>query len=292
MAIRYHSRTEKVFDAANIAVLLGLAALTILPFLYVLAASFATESEIAARPFFLWPETATLDTYRYIFSTDTFIRSLLVTIGVTAVGTLVQITLTMLMAYPLSDPNLVGKGLIMRLVLFAMIFSGGMIPTFLVVKELGLLNSYWALILPTLLSAFNMLVVRNFFMQIPPELTDSARIDGASDLQVFLKIMLPLSKAVIAVIALFYAVGYWNNFFSALIYIQDTSKWPIQLVLNTYAVQGSPISQIENPNAAGSVTPQAIQMAIVVLATVPILCIYPFAQRFFTKGVLTGAIKG
>src|SRR5699024_3500024 len=137
MAIRYHSRTEKVFDAANIAVLLGLAALTILPFLYVLAASFATEWEIAARPFFLWPETATLDTYRYIFSAVTCLRSLLVTIGWSAVWTLVQTTLTMLMAYPLSDPNLLGKGLIMRLVLLVMVFSGGMIPTFLVVKEHG-----------------------------------------------------------------------------------------------------------------------------------------------------------
>lgn len=167
MSIKYDSRRDKVFDGLNIALLLGFAAITILPFIYVLAASFATESEIASRPFFLWPDTPTLETYRYIFSTDTFLRSLLVTIGVTAVGTLVQITLTLLMAYPLSDPNLVGRGLIMRLVLFAMLFSGGMIPLFLVVKELGLLDSYWALILPLAINPFNLIVIRTFFQQLP-----------------------------------------------------------------------------------------------------------------------------
>ena len=137
MSIKYDSPRDKVFDGVNIALLLGFAALTILPFLYVLAASFASESEIASRPFFLWPQSPTLETYKYIFSTDTFLRSLLVTIGVTVVGTLVQITMTLLMAYPLSDPNLVGRGLIMRLVLFAMLFSGGMIPLFLWSRSSG-----------------------------------------------------------------------------------------------------------------------------------------------------------
>ena len=175
MSIKYDSPRDKVIDGVNIAVLLGFAALTILPFLYVLAASFATESEIASRPFFLWPSDPTFETYRYIFSTDTFLRSLLVTIGVTVVGTLVQITLTMLMAYPLSDPKLVGRGLIMRLVLFAMLYSGGMIPLFLVVKELGLLDSYWALILPSAVSAFNIVIMRGFFQGIDQGILESAR---------------------------------------------------------------------------------------------------------------------
>ncbi|MGO1285336.1 MAG: carbohydrate ABC transporter permease, partial [Brachybacterium sp.] len=243
--------------------------------------------------FGLIPTDWTLDAYRSVLAGRIIPRALMVSIGITFVGTVLSVAFTTTLAFGLTrTKDIPGSKGVLYVVLFTMLFGAGLIPNFILVKELGLLNSYWSLILPGLISAFNMLVVRNFFMQIPAELTDSARIDGASDGQVFLRIMLPLSKAVIAVIALFYAVGYWNAFFNALIYIQDTSKWPIQLVLNTYAVQGSPISNIENPNAAGSVTPQAIQMAIVVLATLPILCVYPFAQRFFTKGVLTGAIKG
>lgn len=279
------TRMLKVLAIAIIVVLM------LYPFAYVIFASLTPPG--ATLRFGLLPSDWTFGAYRSVLSGRIIPRALMVSVGITAVGTVLSVAFTTMLAYGLTRTREIpGSKVVLYIVLFTMLFGAGLIPNFLLVKQLGLLDSYWALILPTLISAFNMLVVRNFFMQIPQELTDSARIDGASDLQVFLKIMLPLSKAVIAVIALFYAVGYWNNFFNALIYIQDTSKWPIQLVLNTYAVQGSPISQIENPNAAGSVTPQAIQMAIVVLATVPILFVYPFAQRFFTKGVLTGAIKG
>jgi ABC-type glycerol-3-phosphate transport system permease component len=177
------------------------------------------------------------------------------------------------------------------IVLFTMLFGAGIIPNYLLVKGLGLLNSYWALILPGLISAFNLVVVRNFFQQIPADILEAARIDGAGDLSIFVRIVLPLSKAVIAVIALFYAVGYWNSFFSAMLYIDDAAKWPIQLVLNQYVLQGTPLAQLQNPNTSPP-PPQALQMAVVVLATIPILVIYPLAQKYFTKGVLTGAIKG
>ncbi|PCC40772.1 ABC transporter permease [Brachybacterium alimentarium] len=261
------------------------------PFVYVIVASVTPPGETLR--FGILPTGWTLDAYRSVLAGRIIPRALLVSIGITGVGTVLSVAFTTMLAFGLTRTREIpGSKGVLYVALFTMLFGAGLIPNFLLVKSLGMLDTYAALIVPGLISAFNMLVVRNFFMQIPQELTDSARIDGASDLQVFLRIMLPLSKAVIAVIALFYAVGYWNNFFSALIYLNDTSKWPIQLVLNTYAVQGSPIGQVENPNAAGAVTPQAIQMAIVVLATVPILCIYPFAQRFFTKGVLTGAVKG
>lgn len=261
------------------------------PFVYVIVASVTPPGETLR--FGILPTGWTLDAYRSVLAGRIIPRALLVSIGITGVGTVLSVAFTTMLAFGLTRTwEIPGSKGVLYVALFTMLFGAGLIPNFLLVKSLGMLDTYAALIVPGLISAFNMLVVRNFFMQIPQELTDSARIDGASDLQVFLRIMLPLSKAVIAVIALFYAVGYWNNFFSALIYLNDTSKWPIQLVLNTYAVQGSPIGQVENPNAAGAVTPQAIQMAIVVLATVPILCIYPFAQRFFTKGVLTGAVKG
>jgi ABC-type glycerol-3-phosphate transport system permease component len=180
---------------------------------------------------------------------------------------------------------------ILYLALFTMLFGAGMIPNFLLIKSLGLLDSYAAMILPGLISAFNLVVLRNFYLQLPRELIEAARIDGCNDRQIFTSIVLPLSKAVSAVIALFYAVGYWNTFFTALLYINDATKWPIQLVLNLYVVQGSPMPQIEDPNHTPP-QPESVQMAVVVLAVLPILLVYPFLQKYFTKGVLTGAIKG
>ena len=179
------------------------------------------------------------------------------------------------------------------IVLGAMIFSPGMIPSYLLVKELGMINTYYALIIPGLISAWNLIIVRNFFMNLPSELLDAAKVDGANDLQIFLQIVLPLSKAVLAVIALFYGVVIWNNFFNAILYLNDSSKWPIQLVLRQYVLMGSNLTSA-NEFRAGQAPPPAatIKMAIVVVATVPILLVYPFLQRYFTKGVLTGSIKG
>jgi len=162
-----------------------------------------------------------------------------------------------------------------------------------VVKQLGLLNTYAALIVPTMINAFNLVIVRGFFMGIPDELIDSARIDGANDWQVLWRIILPLSKAVLAVVALFYGVGHWNSFFNASLYLNDQSMWPIQLVLRQYVLQGADLAQIA-PNTVNQVLPQpqTLQMAILVIATAPILVVYPFLQKYFTKGALTGAIKG
>jgi ABC-type glycerol-3-phosphate transport system permease component len=157
-------------------------------------------------------------------------------------------------------------------------------------KTLGLLDSHWSIILPGLIGAFNLIVMRNFFMNLPGELFEAARIDGAGHFRIFFQIVIPLSKAVIAVIALFYAVGYWNVFFNAMIYLNDTSKWPIQVVLNQFVVQNSDINALQNPDRPPPPA-QAVQMAVIVLATLPILIVYPFLQRYFTKGVLTGAIK-
>lgn len=284
-------RPGPVMGTLKVLAILLIVAVMLYPFVFVIMASFVPPG--ANLRFGMLPTDWTLDAYRSVLRGRIIPRALLVSAGITVVGTVLSVTFTTMLAYGLTRTREVpGSRAVLYLVLFSMLFGAGLIPNFLLIKSLGLLNTYAALIVPGLISAFNMLVVRNFFLQIPAELIDSARIDGANDLQIFLRIMLPLSKAVIAVISLFYAVGYWNAFFNALIYLNDSSKWPIQLVLNSYAVQGSPIGQIENPNAATSVTPQSVQMAIVVLATVPILLVYPFAQKFFTKGVLTGAIKG
>lgn len=260
------------------------------PFLYVIAFSFADRNSVSSGQ--LLPTSFSTSAYESIFAGGVVTRSLLVTAGITIVGTTLSLFFTATLAYGLTRTRQVpfSKAALV-LVLCTMFFGAGIIPNYLLIKELGLLNSYWALILPGLISAFNMIVMRNFFMELPQELFESARIDGASEFRIFFSIVLPLSKAVLAVIALFYAVGYWNSFFNALLYINDTTKWPIQLVLNQYVVQSNALTDLQAPDRPAPPA-QTVQMAIVVVATLPILIVYPFAQRFFTKGVLTGAIKG
>lgn len=260
------------------------------PLIYVIAMSLADTKSATSGA--LFPTSFSGEAYRSILAGGVVTRSLLVSAGITIVGTALSMIFTTTLAYGLSRTREVpGSRAILFFILATMLFGAGVIPNYLLVRSLGLLNSYWSLILPSLISAFNMVVVRNFFMNLPAELLESARIDGAGEWRIFLRIVLPLSKAVLAVIALFYAVAYWNIFFNALIYLKDSTKWPIQVVLNQYVVKGSSISQLSDPNQPPPVT-QTVQMAVVVLATLPILIVYPFAQRFFTKGVLTGAIKG
>lgn len=271
-------------------VIAAIFAIMLYPLIYVVLSSFMPAS--ATLEGSLIPSAWSLQAYRVILEGGLVTRALGVSVGVTLVGTALSVLATTTLAYGLTRTRDVpGARAILYIVLFTMLFGAGIIPNYLLVKDLGLLNSYWSLILPGLISAFNMVVVRNFFMQIPRDLFEAARIDGASDLRIFARIVLPLSKAVIAVIALFYAVGYWNSFFNAMLYINDSSKWPIQLVLNQYVLQGTPLAQLQNPSSTPPPA-QAVQMAVVVLATVPILLIYPFLQRYFAKGVLTGAIKG
>ncbi|WP_046176358.1 carbohydrate ABC transporter permease [Domibacillus indicus] len=284
----------RIFDVVNFVVLGVIGILMIIPFLYVIAGSFATEAELTSRSFFIFPETFTLEAYEYIFSTDRFIRSILVSIGVTVVGTIVCLFFTFSMAYPLSRRNLAGRNLFMNMVVFSMMFSGGMIPTYIVVKSLGLLDSYWALILPIAINPFNLIIVKTFFQNIPIELEESAKVDGCTELGIFWRIMLPLSKPVIATFALFYAVAIWNDFFSALLYISDSSKWPVQVLLQQIILLSQ--STIGDTAATGAeyVTPpdQSLKLAVVVIATLPILIIYPFLQKHFAKGMLLGSVKG
>jgi ABC-type glycerol-3-phosphate transport system permease component len=226
-----------------------------------------------------------------LFNGDIVVRALQVSAGLTLVGTLAQMVFTTTLAWGLSRPNVPGSRFVLLLVLLAMLIWPGMIPMFLLVKELGMLDSYQALIVPGLISSFNLIIVRQFFMNLPQDLIDSAKLDGATEFQVFRTIALPLSKAVLAVVGLFYAVGIWNSWFNALLYISDTEKWPIQLVLRQYVLMGATVNAADF-NQAVPLPPQSLQMAIVVVATVPILLVYPFLQRYFTQGVLSGAIKG
>lgn len=268
----------------------AITAVMLYPFAYVVATSFATTR--AANAGSMFPTEYTLSAYRSLLSGDVVTRAMIVSIGVTGVGTILSVLFTVITAYGLSrTKDVPGSKIALYLVLFTMLFGAGIIPQYLLVKSLGLIDSYWSLILPGMVSGFNLVVIRNFFIDIPHEMLESARIDGAGEPRILVSIVLPLSKAVIAVIALFYAVGYWNSFFDALLYLNSSTKWPIQLVLNQYVLLGSPLNQLQNPNQPPPPA-IAIQMAVVVLATAPILAVYPFAQRYFTKGVLTGAIKG
>jgi len=280
---------EQVLRAAALVLVVFL---VIYPFWSVIATSLADQADIARQGgLVLIPANPSFDAYRILLSGGIVTQALLVSIGITVVGTAINLVMTISLAYALSRPSMVGHKPFLLLALFTMLFSAGIIPNFLLVKSLGLLNSYAALIVPGMISAFNLVVMRNFFMNIPEELTDSARIDGAGELRILVSITLPLSKAVIAVIGLFYAVEHWNSFFGALIYLNDSSKWPLSLVLRAYVLQGQQATGARE--AMDSLPPeQSVQMAVVVIALVPILLVYPFLQKYFTKGVLTGAVKG
>lgn len=261
------------------------------PLVGVIGTSFASQTDIIkSSGLVLWPDHPTLDAYRTIFTGGVVTRALLVSVGITVFGTLASLLVTVGMAYGLSRRDVTGSRLILMTALFTMLFNAGIIPNFLLVKGLGLYDTYAALVMPTLVSAFNLVVLRSFFMNLPEELYDAAKVDGAGDFRILVRIVLPLSKAVLAVISLFYAVTYWNAFFNSLLYLNDSAKWPLPMVLRTYVLQGQSL----NAASAGEVLApqQAVQMAVLVIAVVPILCVYPFLQRYFTKGVLTGAVKG
>jgi putative aldouronate transport system permease protein len=268
--------------------------LVIIPFWTVLATSFADEETLkdSAGGMVMWPSGFTVGAYQAILGGGVVTRSLVISVLITVVGTLFSLATTAGLAYWLSRPRAYGAKPMLLLVLGSVLFSPGLIPSYLVVKQLGLLDSYWSLILPVMVNAFNVIVMRAFFQELPQELFESAAIDGASSVTVLTKIVLPLSKAVLAVIGLFYAVAYWNAFFNALLYMQSTEKWPMALVLRTFvvnqaAIGGEQVAQTE------VMPPQlSMQMAILVIATVPILILYPFLQKHFAKGVMIGAVKG
>lgn len=272
--------------------LLLLAGIMIFPFLYVFAVSISSFEDVAGKNLVLIPAHPTLDAYNYVLATGVLTKALGVSLFITIVGTAVNLFATTTMAYGLSRRGVQGRGFILALVMFTILFAPGIIPRYLIVKQLGLIDSLWSLILPGAVSAFNLIVMRNFFMSLPEELVESAKLDGANDIRVLWNIILPLSKAVLAAIGLFYGVSHWNAFFDAILYINDTSNWPVQLVLRQFVLQGGSLANsVQDP---GSIPPPpvTIQMAVVVLATIPILIVYPFLQKYFTKGVLTGSIKG
>lgn len=282
---------SRIFTIVNSTLLVLIALICLLPFINVIASSFASTQEMVAKRFILFPTTFSLDAYKYILSTPTIFKALGVSIGVTLAGTVVSMILTSLMAYGLSRTYLYGRNFLNFVVVFSMLFSGGMIPTFLVVKSVHLIDSYWSMIIPVAINAFNLIIMRNFFQALPDSLEESAKIDGCTDFGVFFKIMLPLALPSIATISLFYGVAYWNTYMNAILYINDSLKWPIQVLLRQIVIVSSGM-QADNTSVDVIPPAQTIKMAVIVIATVPMLLAYPFVQRHFVKGALLGSVKG
>jgi putative aldouronate transport system permease protein len=281
---------NRIFDAVNYGLLLLYTLVCFLPVLNVFATSIASAKEASTSKFLLIPAHFSLEGFQFVFSSQTLPRSLLVTIFITVVGTALNLLVTSLIAYPLSKKYLKGRHPVLMLILFTMLFSGGLVPNFLLVKALGLLNSYWSLWLTGLVSPFIMLILKNFFQALPQELEESAQMDGANDLVILFRIILPLSLPAIATITLFYAVGHWNTFLSAILYINNHDKWPIQVVLRqVVTVSTAGIGDDEFTYIPPS---NIVKCAVIVVASLPILLVYPLLQKYFTKGVLLGSVKG
>ena len=289
-------RSKKKFSVYTLLnyLLLGLCGIVMLyPFWYIIMYSLSTYSEVIGKGAILWPQGFTLDAIKTILSDSYFMNAYRNTLFVVSVGTVLSLTVTALLAYPLAC-KVGGYRVFSFLIYFTMLFGGGMIPTYYVVRATKLLNTLWSLILPSLVTPFNVFIMRNFFQALPESLTESAQIDGAGPFRAFVRIVLPLSMPIIATVTLFYAVGYWNSFFSALMYIRVAALRPLQLVLREMITQSmtNTVGAGSSIDAGyGAVTGQTVKMAAITVSVVPIACIYPFLQKYFTKGVLVGAVK-
>ncbi|MFB4320835.1 carbohydrate ABC transporter permease [Priestia sp. BR_2] len=291
--MKQKSIAERLFSGVNISLLLVISAVMLFPFLYLFSVSFSSFEDFLGSKLLLWPSKWTTDAYEYIWASRTFRQALLNTSLVTVLGTIVNLFFTATMAYALSRP-IVGQRTVMFMVVFALLFSAGMIPTYLVVQETGLLDSIWSLILPVAIAPFNLIVIRQFFMNIPSDMIEAGIVDGANDLQIFGRIILPLSKPALAAFSLFYAVTHWNNYFAPILYINDPAKWTIQVMLRQIVVVGETTGTLGGDNMFmdNPPPPETIQMAAILMATLPILIVYPFLQKHFAKGVMLGAVKG
>lgn len=267
---------------------------TILPFLYIIAGSFSTERQLIENPFFIIPKEFSLNAYRYIAETGEIFKGLRNSVIITLSGTAIAMFFSCTFAYPVSRKDFRGRNFLLNMVVITMVFSGGMIPTYLVIQNLKLTDTFWALILPNAINAFNLIILKNFFQEIPVELEEAATLDGCTDLGIFVRIVLPLSKAAIASISLFYAVSLWNDYFNAMLYITDPNREVAQVVLRRIVLMAGSINTDNMPDFGmfGAPPEKAVKMATTVVATVPILLVYPFVQKYFTQGVMVGAVKG
>ena len=264
------------------------------PFVYVFFTSFMSYEEYLAAPLRVIPKHFTLQAYKEILGYDLIHSGYEITLTVTLGGTLLSIFLLVISAYPLSKKRLKGRTLIMGMILFTMFFNGGMIPNYLLVRELNLYDTVWALILPGCISSFNLILMKNFIRtSVPESLEEAARVDGANDLRILWSVVVPLLKPAIATMTIFHAVGYWNNYFSAMMYISDRNKWPLILVLQELVVENtdsvSPVTAMLTSQARSH--PFTLKMAAIIIVILPVLVVYPFMQRYFVRGISLGSVK-
>jgi putative aldouronate transport system permease protein len=286
-----YNKKMMIGDVVNYGALGLISICSLFPFFYVLSISFTDPESYVPMQFYFFPVKWSLSSYQYILSTNSFLNSLKSTIFITVIGTILNDAVTFSMAYGLARTGVPGRKLFLGVVLLTLFFSAGIIPTYLLVRDLGLLNSYWSLIWSSLTNAWSLIVVKSFMETIPADLENSARIDGCSDLGIFLRIVIPLSTPAIAAFTLFFAVAHWNTYFNALIYISDTKKWTLQLLIKQLCIDADAMGIGQSAN--DSAPPQeTVRMASIILSMVPILIVYPFLQKYFAKGVMLGSIKG
>jgi ABC-type sugar transport system, permease component len=283
--------SRKLFLICNYLFLTGLSLSMLLPFLNVIAQSFSGAVAIDRGDVLFWPVDFTLNYYQYVFDDASIWRAFGITVYITVVGTLINLAATSSLAYPLSRTEYVGRKYVLLFVLLTMIFTAPLIPQFILMRELDLVNTLWALMIPTAISAFNLIVLRSFFVQIPPELIDSARIDGCGELRILWSLVLPLSKPALATIGIFYSVTNWNKYMDALYYLNDRKLYPLQVKLRELLINDDLVDTGNLPFDVSSQSVQGVQMAVILVATVPIIMLYPFLQRYFIKGMLIGSIK-
>lgn len=291
----YNSPADKALMAVVWAMMIFILIVILVPILFIIASSFSDAKAVSAGKVFLWPVDFSLDGYKVIFQSPNILRGFANSIAYTVVGTIISVTLTLFAGYPLARTDLKIRKPVMFLFTVTMFFSGGMIPTYLVVSKLHLINSFWAMILPTAMGVWNVILIKTYIQSsIPQEIFESASIDGCSDWKYFTKMVIPLSKPIIAVMVLLYAVGKWNDFFSGLIYINDAAKQPLQLILRNILIlndsMGMSLSLAEQMNRQELKT--LMQYSLIIVSSLPVMLLYPFIQKYFVKGIMMGSIKG
>lgn len=292
------SPSDRVYYVIIYGIVILLSILVLYPLIFIISSSFSSGQAVTNGRVFLWPVEFSVDSYRKVYEYKVVWTGYRNTIFYTTVGTLWNVAMTACAAFALSRPKLPGRNWLMFLFAFTMLFNGGLIPNFLLMRDLGLYNTPWVLIIPGAISVYNMIITRTFFQNsIPGELSEAAVVDGCSDFRYFFAILLPLSKAVLAVITLYYAVGHWNSYFSAMIYLNTRSLWPLQLFLREILIQNQFSAEMLTTMTDEEIKKlqgmsDLLKYAFIVVATVPILLVYPFIQKYFAKGVMIGSIKG
>ena len=284
---------DRIFSTVNILFLIVICIITILPLYYLCVISITDPVEyLKMSGKLLFPTKLSFGAYKVVLTAHSFRSSTLVSTFLATVGTTLSLAVTASFAYGISKKRLVGRKILLLIVLFTILFQPGIIPNYLVVRGFKLIDSLWSLILPVLTSGFYIILMRSFFENIPPEMEEAAVIEGCNDLQIFIRIIIPLSYASLAAFGLFYAVNYWNSYFNAVLYINDPEKWPLQIFIRNLVILSTTSDISEKNEALKSVPAESIKMATVIVGTLPIVCVYPFLQKHFAKGVMLGSIKG